>query len=197
MTGSLAPVAMGLGKRAAEKVHRVWGGLSSSTSSHSAYSSTSSLSGATSGSTPSSHSGKNIDRTPSGQSVNLQSSGGWKKRRTPNAPSGSWSVTSSLTSSSASSYEVPSGPTLGTRLRGPKHNNSGGSIVGGAVFGRRLQACVQDTATDRVKHLLNQSAHSDDTVGVKPLEDRLLPALVVRCVQHLTLWGLQEAGLFR
>ena len=45
ITGSFAPVAFGLGKRAAEKVHRVWGGLNAGSSSHSAYSSTSSLNG--------------------------------------------------------------------------------------------------------------------------------------------------------
>ena len=30
-----------------------------------------------------------------------------------------------------------------------------------------------------------------------PLKDRALPALVVRCVQHIMHWGLEEEGLFR
>ena len=29
------------------------------------------------------------------------------------------------------------------------------------------------------------------------LEERLLPALIVRCVQHLSKWGVEEEGLFR
>ena len=32
---------------------------------------------------------------------------------------------------------------------------------------------------------------------IPPLQDRLLPALVLRCVQHLLAWGIQEEGLFR
>ncbi|KAG6917224.1 hypothetical protein DXG01_003338 [Tephrocybe rancida] len=32
---------------------------------------------------------------------------------------------------------------------------------------------------------------------LKALEDRKLPALVVRCAQHLLIWGIQEEGLFR
>lgn len=32
---------------------------------------------------------------------------------------------------------------------------------------------------------------------LKALEERKLPALVVRCAQHLLIWGVQEEGLFR
>jgi hypothetical protein len=32
---------------------------------------------------------------------------------------------------------------------------------------------------------------------LKALEERKLPALVVRCAQHLLIWGIQEEGLFR
>jgi hypothetical protein len=32
---------------------------------------------------------------------------------------------------------------------------------------------------------------------VLELEGRLLPAVVVRCAQHLLIWGVQEEGLFR
>lgn len=31
------------------------------------------------------------------------------------------------------------------------HNNSGGFIIGGLVFGRDLKTCVNDTATDAVR----------------------------------------------
>ena len=33
--------------------------------------------------------------------------------------------------------------------------------------------------------------------SVKPLEERMLPALAVRCAQHILKWGVQEEGLFR
>ncbi|GJE94907.1 RhoGAP-domain-containing protein [Phanerochaete sordida] len=179
ITGSLAPAALGLGKRAAEKVHRVWGGLSTS-SSQSAYSSTSSLNGSI-----------------SGQSTNGQVSlpGAWKsKRRTPNAPSGAWSVSSSVTN--LSDADGFSGPSLGTRLRGPKLNKAGTPVVGGVVFGRDLWTCVQQTAIDSVQHQLEYGDFVDP-VTKRPLEERMLPALIVRCAQHLHLWGLQEEGLFR
>ena len=32
---------------------------------------------------------------------------------------------------------------------------------------------------------------------IPPLQERLLPALVLRCAQHLMVWGIQEEGLFR
>ena len=199
MTGGFAPVAIGLGKRAAEKVHRVWGGLSSSASNYSAYSSTTSLSSVT----PSTASGRYpdaVNRSASGQSTGNQSScgGGWM-RRTPNAPSGSWSVNSSLASSSTSdtdAFAMPAGPSLGARLRGPRRNSAGVAVIGGLVFGRSLQQCVQDTAADHVKHVL-AATMSIAQAGVKPLEERALPALVLRCAQHLKRWGLEEEGLFR
>ncbi|EKM54337.1 uncharacterized protein PHACADRAFT_258124 [Phanerochaete carnosa HHB-10118-sp] len=201
ITGSLAPAALGLGKRAAEKVHRVWGGFSASSSSHSACSSTSSLSGSISGTAPSSfNNGKladTIGRTASGQSVSGQPPlpGAWKsKRRTPNAPSGSWSVSSSVTN--LSDIDGFSGPNLGTCLRGPQLNRAGVPIAGGLVFGRDLWTCVQQTATDAVRQQLEYGEFTDP-VTKRSLEERMLPVLVTRCAQHLHLWGLQEEGLFR
>lgn len=205
MTGSLAPaagIAIGIGKRAAEKVHRVWGGLSSNHSSHSAYSSTSSVDQI---STPvsyhghghkvsegilgsRSHSSQAILNQPSPKSV-------WRKHRTPNAPSGTWSVTSSATSSvsECEALSMPFGPNLGTKLRGPKLNPSGSPVAGGLVFGRKLDICVRQTAVDRVSDDSSQTT----TFGTKPLPERVLPALVVRCAEHLLQWGVQEEGLFR
>lgn len=200
ITGNLAPAALGLGKRAAEKVHRVWGGFSAG-SNQSAYSSTSSLNGSISGSAPSSYnSGKHADamgRTASGHSTSGQSSlpGAWRsKRRTPNAPSGAWSVSSSVTN--LSDAEGFSGPSLGTCFRGPQLNKAGTPVVGGVVFGRDLWTCVQQTAIDPVQQQLKYGEFSHP-VTKRPLEERMLPALVVRCAQHLHLWGLQEEGLFR
>ncbi|KAL4248462.1 hypothetical protein ABKN59_007867 [Abortiporus biennis] len=185
-----AGIAMGFGKRAAEKVHRVLGGLSSSASSHSGYSSSSSTgTGQSSSSDPMSRSTSELsiaNTTSTSHSI-------WKgKRRTPNAPSGAWSVASSVTSASVSDYDsfsTPSGPRLGKRLRPPKRSPNGVPIVGGLVFGRDLRTCVQDTAIRPVEP--SQSGVSKDVV------ERLLPALVVRCAQHLTQWGIQEEGLFR
>lgn len=32
---------------------------------------------------------------------------------------------------------------------------------------------------------------------VQELEERMLPAVLVRCAQHILLWGVQQEGLFR
>ncbi|KAI0081876.1 RhoGAP-domain-containing protein, partial [Panus rudis PR-1116 ss-1] len=213
ISGHLTPaaIAVGIGKRAASKVHRVWGGLSSSSSSTSGHSSSSST-----GTTPSSYHSADLGRSASDQSMPSSPNpssyssvlsagvGAWKsKRRTPNAPSGSWSVTSSLTSSSSVSdidgygYGVSNGatgPMLGSRLRGPRRNAMGAPIVGGLVFGRELEMCVRDTAIDGV---FEDKSENVGNAVVKPLEKRKLPALVVRCAQHILVWGVQEEGLFR
>ena len=79
-------------------------------------------------------------------------------------------------------------------MRGPL------SIGGGAVFGRRLADCVRDTAVDDVKQkLLSGEYYGEgwEVDKIPPLQDRLLPALVLRCAQHLLAWGVQEEGLFR
>ncbi|KZT19914.1 RhoGAP-domain-containing protein [Neolentinus lepideus HHB14362 ss-1] len=217
MTSGFAPAAFGFGKRAVEKMGRAWGGLTSSSSS--GYSSSSSTA-------PSSFSsGKGGDfhplgRVHSNQSVSSQSNasgsfpGKLKQRRTPNAPSATWSISSSATSSSVSGEEgfaaTPSGPTLGKRLRGPLRMISGSGAVSGLVFGRDLKSCVRETAVDSGRWDLGDNDHASpghrrqmtrrldrEAVGEKALEDRMVPALVVRCAQHLLRWGIEEEGLFR
>lgn len=91
---------------------------------------------------------------------------------------------------------ISNGPVLGTRLRGPQLSKAGTPIVGGLVFGRDLWTCVQQTAIDAMKEQLD---YWDPDVSVKSrgIEERVLPALIVRCAQHLHHWGLQEEGLFR
>ncbi|RPD63926.1 RhoGAP-domain-containing protein [Lentinus tigrinus ALCF2SS1-6] len=185
MTGSLAPaagIAMGFGKRAVEKVGRAWGGLTSSTSNHSGYSSSSStgMSDSASGYASSHHSG------PTGRKA---------RRKAPHAFSNASSI-SSLASSSSEDHFVPTGPQLGSRLRGPKLSSSGLSIVGGLVFKRDLRSCVYETAADVVLTRL-AGGQQDAFFGFRPLESRLLPALVLRCAQHILRWGVQEEGLFR
>ena len=71
------------------------------------------------------------------------------------------------------------------------------SIVGGLVFKRDLRSSVRDTAIDAVSMRIANGEEEADVFGYRPLEDRLLPALVVRCAQHILRWGLQEEGLFR
>ena len=197
ITGQTAAgIAMGIGKRAANKVTRVWGGLSAGSSSASTHSSTSSMSG-----TPSSYHSAEIGRSTSEQSMPLHSSGGgggmWKRRRTPNAPSGAWSVTSSLASSSVTDFDASGGPCLGSRLRGPRRTASGSYVAGGLVFGRELETCVNDTAIDSTLIAKELGTQSEEPMEKRPLEKRLLPALVLRCAQHLLKWGVQEEGLFR
>ncbi|EJF65136.1 RhoGAP-domain-containing protein [Dichomitus squalens LYAD-421 SS1] len=186
MTGSLAPaagLAMGFGKRAVEKVGRAWGGLTSSASNHSGYSSSSStgMSDSASVYAPSHHSG------PTGRKG---------RRKAPHAFSNASSI-SSLTSSSSEDHFVPPGPHLGRRLRGPKLSSSGLSIVGGLLFKRDLRSAVRETAIDAVSTRLASGEEQAEVFGFRPLESRSLPALVVRCAQHILRWGIQEEGLFR
>ena len=146
VTNGLAPAAgfaMGFGRRAVERMGRALGSLGSShnTSGHS----TSFSLGA----------GTDFGRNASNVSLasHVSQAGKGKQRRTPNAPSGSWSV-NTLSSTSTGQTEPESfgftGPSLGTRLRGPMRNGAGRFVISGLVFGRELRACVQDTAIDAV-----------------------------------------------
>ncbi|KAF4598022.1 hypothetical protein EYR38_006416 [Pleurotus pulmonarius] len=199
MTSGFAPAA-GLAKRAVERMGRALGGMSSS-SSHSGYSSTSSLSGTA----PSSYSSASHPENPlarvssnhSGASI-----GKGRPRRTPNAPStSSWSVTSSTTSSSLSDNDImpiPTGPLLGPCLRPPYGR-------GRLLFKRPLkdgfnEAPVvprserHDVIEGEVQSIDGSSVSSS---VLEDLESKRVPALVVRCAQHLLVWGVQEEGLFR
>ncbi|KAJ7096353.1 hypothetical protein C8R44DRAFT_812832 [Mycena epipterygia] len=199
ISGGFAPAA-GLAKRAVEKMGRAWGGFSSG-SSNSGYSSSSSSTAPSSYSTPdyglvrtsSNHSG------PSGKAP--------KHRRTPNSASSAWSINSSNNSSSISdvdAFAAPPGPTLGKRLRGPLKVTSAGANVAGIVFGGRLKVVVNDTAVTvggrRGRDIEDNTPGKQGNLDLpllKLLERRMLPALVVRCAQHLLIWGVQEEGLFR
>jgi hypothetical protein len=135
-------------------------------------------------------------------------------RRTPDAPSSSSSVTtgSSVSVSDSEAFMGPSGPVLGKRLRGPLRARSG------VVFGRDLKSVVRETGIGVGKPKAwggrwksweedtDVTGHDGGDLGMmtsttreqlKVLEERKLPALVVRCAQHLLLWGIQEEGLFR
>ena len=148
--------------------------------------------------------------------VSQTRTGKGKQRYTPNAPSGAWSVESlgsSATGQTDPESFVVTSPTLGICLRGPMMNSSGVPVASGLVFGRDLKACVQDTAVDAVR-LAPATQGSSQTGGttsvsassylhsqycaVSPvLLERRLPALVVRCVEHMMKWGVEEVGLFR
>lgn len=109
---------------------------------------------------------------------------------------------------------------MGTRARGAMS-------AGGAVFKRSLSACVRDTnirvgvasnlggikEKERATPCEDSNGSASVESGAKgrkrgssqgrrgdlvaELETRKLPALVVRCAQHLLLWGIHEEGLFR
>ncbi|KAI0829687.1 hypothetical protein BC628DRAFT_1358220 [Trametes gibbosa] len=196
MTGSLAPAAgfaMGFGKRAVEKVGRAWGGFGSSPSNHSGYSSSSSTGAA-------SMSSIKVSDAASGYASSPQSGpSGWRARRkAPHGFSGGSSISSFTSNASSEDHFVPTGPQLGRQLRAPKLSSSGMSLANGLVFKRDLATCVRETAIQEVQSLL-ASGDQDvaSHVGFKPLESRLVPALVVRCAQHIIRWGIQEEGLFR
>lgn len=190
----LAPAA-GLARRAVEKMGRVWGKASSPSSGYPsppgwAHNSRSPLSRASSG----------IDEPP------LKA-----HRHAPHASSGNWSISSASSSSDHEGILASTGPILGKRLRGPvRLSPRGAGVAGGLVFGRDMKTCVRDTAIDSVRAALrakefdSSAIHdADSTPSSAPsvpsavLESRQLPALVVRCAQHILTWGVQELGLFR
>ena len=176
MTGSLAPAAgfaMGFGKRAVEKVGRAWGGLTSSSSTHSGYSSSSSV---------------GMSDSASGYASSHNSGPGKKGRKKVAPPA--FSNTSSISSLASSSEDqfAPVGPILGKRLRPAR--------TSGLVFRRDLRSCVRETAIAEVQMRLAEGKGAEEA-GFGNLESRLLPALVLRCAQHILRWGIQEEGLFR
>jgi hypothetical protein len=121
-----------------------------------------------------------------------------KTRRTPNGRSNESIPTTVIPDSDAF---MPSGPLLGVLLRGPMRNRSSGTLAtSGVVFGRELTRCVRDTAIWVGKEDDGAKASGRRFMGRPELmvyERRMLPAVVVRCAQHLLLWGMQEEGLFR
>ncbi|KAJ3556702.1 hypothetical protein NP233_g11918 [Leucocoprinus birnbaumii] len=122
-----------------------------------------------------------------------------KMRRTPNGPSGTYSIASmSTTSGSDSDVFMSPGPILGVLLRGPMRDRSG-AVASGIVFQRNLAYCVRDTAVWVGKEAGREFDGKElmERPELKVYERRMLPALVVRCAQHLLLWGVQEEGLFR
>jgi len=150
MTSGLAPAAgfaMGFGKRAVERVGRALGSLGSSHNSSGHSSSSSSIGGAD-------DFGRNASSVSLASHVSQAQGTKGKQRRTPNAPSGAWSV-NTLSSTSTGQTDPESfgftGPSLGNCLRGPMRNSSGGFVIGGLVFGRDLKTCVHDTAIDAVR----------------------------------------------
>ncbi|KAF7315702.1 Rho-GAP domain-containing protein [Mycena indigotica] len=182
LTASLAPAA-GLAKRAVEKMGR-WG--FGSNNNNSGYSSSSS--------TPPSSFGHEhgLVRTNSNQS-----GGGKAHRRTPNSVSSAWSVNSSNMSSSVSdlnAFAPPPEAYLGKCIRGPLKKSNTGAGVGGVVFGASLQVAVAETAVSGYTCVEVEDISLPLSAR---LEQRLLPALVVRCAQHILIWGVQEEGLFR
>ncbi|KAI0268623.1 hypothetical protein BC834DRAFT_968086 [Gloeopeniophorella convolvens] len=210
VTNGLAPAAgfaMGFGKRAVERMGRAFGSLGSSHNGSGHSSSSSSIAGM-----------DDFGRSASNLSVashfSQAQTGKGKQRRTPNAPSGAWSVNSTSSVSTGHTDQESFGQTLslGTRLRGPMRNASGTAVVGGLVFGRDLKSCVRDTAIESVRAspapAESQTGEASSTnVSIKfvlnrhlvspNLHERRLPALVVRCAEHLMKWGAEEEGLFR
>jgi hypothetical protein len=81
---------------------------------------------------------------------------------------------------------------LGRRLRYPSKKRN--------VFGSELKTAVKETKVvvqenDAVDAVEGSPSRKDGLILA--LECRVLPAVVVRCAQHLLIWGVQEEGLFR
>lgn len=186
MTSGFAPAA-GLARRAVEKMGRVWGSKSSFSSPLASPLGEPSPYGRT--------------RPPSRESPSHSEPAhhgyGRKFRHNPQTPS---------VSSTASSLSDHEGPQLGRSLRGPVR----ASGVCGLVFGRELKTCVEETAIDSILSIFHgqnvvQDGREEPDISERvqrsqlssPLESRHIPALVVRCAQHILAWGVQEQGLFR
>ncbi|KAF9244863.1 hypothetical protein BU15DRAFT_41388 [Melanogaster broomeanus] len=193
MTSGFAPAA-GLARRAVEKMGRVWGSKSSSPSPLASPVGMSPLSFSTGDAGPPSRAG-------SSHSGSTHNGYGKKSRHNPQTPS---------VSSTGSSLSDNEGPQLGKCLRGPlRISPTGASVAGGLVFGRDLRICVRDTAINSirtpnyVRPFGVESQESESSTNIQqsepsaPLESRYIPALVVRCAQHIFAWGIQEQGLFR
>ena len=201
ISGNLAPAAIDLGKKAIEKLGRSWG----SKSNHPPVQSSSKTDLNSISTPPPSYKDKfseyihrnHPNNSGSSHSISLSNSSK-HKRRTPDGHSGTWSISSSQSSVSIDDkMSTQSGATnlnFGRIMRGPL------GVGGGAVFGRRLSDCVRDTAADDVKQRLLSGEYYGEgwrVDEIPPLQDRLLPALVLRCAQHLLTWGVREEGLFR
>ncbi|KAF9479053.1 hypothetical protein BDN70DRAFT_932896 [Pholiota conissans] len=198
MSAGVGPAAAGLAKRAVEKMGRKWAqgmGISSSSSGSGGWSSSSS--------NDASHMGDALVRTSSNTSMSTGLSsflhpnpgrvGAGGHKRTPGAASIS---SNSMGSTSDSDFFAnPTGPNLGVRLRGPLRSKGGMQMIAGVVFGRDLAAGVKETGIRVGKAPQAEGKRKEGLVG--ELEERALAAVVVRCAQHLLLWGVQEEGLFR
>ena len=150
MTSGLAPAAgfaMSFGRGAVVRMGRALGGLGSSHSSSGHSSPSSSIAGTD-------DFGRNASNLSLASHASQTQTNKGKPRRTPNAPSGAWSV-NSVSSNSTGQTDPEScsfaGPTLGTCLRGPMRNSSGSSVIGGLVFARDLKTCVEETMIDAVR----------------------------------------------
>jgi hypothetical protein len=163
-------MAMNFSKRAYEKVNSMWGPSSASAATGSSGGIHHSGQGYES-------SGPAVSRVKSRLGGNGHGHGGY---------GGSFSdvETTRRRMAPAAEADQPIGPNLGTMLRLPFRRTLQG---GGLVFGRALVDCVRDT-----KPLVVVGDTADTGI-----EARFIPALVLRCVQHIERWGITEEGLFR
>ncbi|KAG6877585.1 hypothetical protein C0993_005915 [Termitomyces sp. T159_Od127] len=149
-----------------------------------------------------------------------------RPKHAPGALSVSSTASHSTYASDSDVMEAPSGPNFGKRQRGPLRRGGGGGVVFGrdlksvvretAVgvgkpkgWGGRWRNWDSTTSLPAGEGYDEDSESVQDKEGLttrkrsvrrgqlKALEDRKLPALVVRCAQHLLIWGIQEEGLFR
>ncbi|KAG8929451.1 hypothetical protein FRC02_005574 [Tulasnella sp. 418] len=82
------------------------------------------------------------------------------------------------------------GGVLGTMVRPPVRKS-------GVVFGRRLEDCVRETRVGVTPYQFgNTTPAMEPSPSIKG-QGIWVTALVTRCVEHLTQWGLEEEGLFR
>ncbi|KAG5735485.1 Rho GTPase-activating protein gacZ [Termitomyces sp. T112] len=149
-----------------------------------------------------------------------------RPRHVPGTLSVSSTASHSTSASDSDAMDVPSGPNFGKRLRGPLRRSGGGVVFGRDLknvvketavgvgkpkeWGGRWRNWDSTTSLSGGEEEYDgDNERRQNKEGPRPrkgsirrgelkgLEDRKLPALVVRCAQHLLIWGIQEEGLFR
>lgn len=213
LTSASAGFAKGFGKRAVDKLGKALSGSSTNVSSAGSGGESSVPSSFHFGADRSGHSssrsasgthhksvyGSSGSDSQHGDVQRQKKRHGLKKGRTPNAPSGTWSVASS-DSEAVSNHP---GMNMGYVVRRPLRPGQGG-----LVFGRNLADCVRETAVrpgtigvmpigKDQKRASRMSLGEAEAARNRILEERHIPALVARCAQHIEKWGIQEEGLFR
>lgn len=160
-------LAIGLGRKGWDRMERFWGGATAARHGHGHTSS------------PSFDSRGGVLVPPGGGRGVVGTASGSGARMSGTDPT---SMMDNMTNGSS--------PNLPPPLRAARPRASG------LVFGQRLSSAVNETAVET--SLSSEGGKEKAWVDTKGrMRGVGCPALVVRCIQHLELWGVEEEGIFR